>query len=88
LLLSWTTGANLDVKEALREYVRVADDFLHFVRRGERRGILNETVTHEEYGKWVSEEREAEFSKELARLWEVHVTPEDQDKPIPHLVEL
>ncbi|KAL7934648.1 platelet-activating factor acetylhydrolase, isoform II domain-containing protein [Trichoderma chlorosporum] len=32
LLLSWTTGATLNTKEALREYVRVADDFWHFLR--------------------------------------------------------
>ncbi|KAL5339837.1 platelet-activating factor acetylhydrolase, isoform II-domain-containing protein [Aspergillus crustosus] len=88
LLLSWTTGTNLNVKEALRKYVRVADDFSYFVSKGERRGILGEKVTHAEYGVWVSEEREKEVSKEVARLWEVHVTPEEQDKPIEHLVEL
>ncbi|TFB00774.1 Platelet-activating factor acetylhydrolase 2 [Trichoderma ghanense] len=32
LLLSWTTGSSLDTKEALKEYVRVADDFWHFLR--------------------------------------------------------
>ncbi|KAL3486762.1 platelet-activating factor acetylhydrolase, isoform II-domain-containing protein [Aspergillus germanicus] len=88
LLLSWTTGANLDVKEALREYVRVADDFAAFVRGGERKGVLNEKTTHHEYGVWVNEEREKEFPKEMARLWEVHVTPEDQDKPKEEPVEL
>ncbi|KAL4911465.1 hypothetical protein BDW74DRAFT_142944 [Aspergillus multicolor] len=88
LLLSWTTGTTLDVKEALREYVRVADDFSAFVRGGERKGILKEKTTHEEYGVWVSEGREKEFPKELARLWEVHVTPEDQDHPLEEPVEL
>ncbi|KAL4863538.1 hypothetical protein BDV12DRAFT_177390 [Aspergillus spectabilis] len=88
LLLSWTTGADLDVKEALREYVRVADDFSYFVRRGEKRGILREKTTHSEYGVWISEEREEEFPKELAKYWEVHVTPDEQDKPIEHDVEL
>lgn len=96
LLLSWTTGASLNVKEALGEYVRVTDDFWHFLRtthsanssltdgvvhRGETRGILAETVTHEEYGEWVSKERKAEFSKSLARLWQVHVSPvSDKDE--------
>lgn len=91
LLLSWTTGASLNVKEALGEYVRVTDDFWHFLRttrsanssltdnvvvhRGEMRGILAEKVTHEEYGQWVSKERKAEFPKSLARLWQVHVSP-------------
>ncbi|KAL6232687.1 hypothetical protein BDW75DRAFT_15838 [Aspergillus navahoensis] len=88
LLLSWTTGATLDVKEALREYVRVAQDFSLFVRDGERRGILKEKTTHPQYGVWVSEEREKEFPKDLARYWEVHVTPEDQEKPLEKPVEL
>ncbi|KAL3457002.1 platelet-activating factor acetylhydrolase, isoform II-domain-containing protein [Aspergillus heterothallicus] len=88
LLLSWTTGANLDVKEALREYVRVADDFSTFVRGGERKGILKQATTHHEYAVWVSEEREKEFPKEMARQWEVHVTPEDQARPLKEPVEL
>ncbi|PTB62643.1 PAF acetylhydrolase [Trichoderma citrinoviride] len=32
LLLSWTTGSSLNTKEAMKEYVRVADDFWHFLR--------------------------------------------------------
>ncbi|PWY71750.1 PAF acetylhydrolase [Aspergillus heteromorphus CBS 117.55] len=88
LLLSWTTGANLDTKEALREYVRVADDFSLFVRGGDERGILVQKTTHQLYGEWVSEEREEEFPRDLARLWEVHVTPEDQTRPMGRPVEL
>ncbi|UKZ81443.1 hypothetical protein TrVFT333_009215 [Trichoderma virens FT-333] len=100
LLLSWTTGAALNTREALREYVRVADDFWHFLRtsrganssraqlelvhRGEMRGVLAEKVTHEQYGSWVSQERKDEFPKDMARLWEVHVSPvsydDDDDK--------
>ncbi|PNP45176.1 hypothetical protein TGAMA5MH_03227 [Trichoderma gamsii] len=96
LLLSWTTGASLNVKEALGEYVRVTDDFWHFlrttrsanssltdgvVRRGEMKGILAEKVTHEEYDDWVSKERQAEFPKSLSRLWQVHVSPvSDKDE--------
>jgi platelet-activating factor acetylhydrolase len=76
LLLSWTTGANLDVNEALREYVHVADDFSRFVRGGKPAGVLAEPVTHLQYGEWVSEERKAEFPKEMAKLWEVHVVPD------------
>ncbi|KAL7793712.1 platelet-activating factor acetylhydrolase, isoform II domain-containing protein [Trichoderma ceciliae] len=95
LLLSWTTGAALNTKEALKEYVRVADDFWHFLRttryvnssrardglvqRGEMRGILAEKVTHDQFGTWISEERKEEFSKSLARLWEVHVSPVSND---------
>ncbi|KAH6604411.1 hypothetical protein Trco_007857 [Trichoderma cornu-damae] len=91
LLLGWATGATLNAKEALKEYVRVTDDFWHFLRttrgvnssyardkhvlRGEMRGILAEKVTHEQYGTWVSESRKGEVSESLAKLWEVHVSP-------------
>lgn len=75
LLLSWTTGATVDVKYGLREYVRVSLDFFDFVNGGEKKGVLGEPVTHEEYGKWVSEERKKEFPKEMAKFWEVHVSP-------------
>ncbi|RFU75098.1 hypothetical protein TARUN_7142 [Trichoderma arundinaceum] len=95
LLLSWTTGATLNTKEALKEYVRVTDDFWHFLRttrninssyaqhphveRGEMRGVLAEKVTHEQYGTWVSEKRKEEFPTAMARLWEVHVSPVSDD---------
>lgn len=82
LLLSWTTGASLDVKEALKEYVNAADEFLSFIDVGktEEGGLLSEKVTHEEYGKWVSEERKKEFPKTRAKLWEVHVSPDPKDQ--------
>lgn len=76
LLLSWTTGANLDVKGALKEYVLAADEFFDFVETGKPKGLLAEEVTHEEYGKWVSEERRKEFPKDMAKRWEIHVAPE------------
>ncbi|RAH76158.1 PAF acetylhydrolase [Aspergillus japonicus CBS 114.51] len=88
LLLSWTTGATLDVQEALREYVRVADDFFHYVRDGGERGILGEKATHHQYDEWVSEERRREFPRGLARLWQVHVTPVNQTRPMESPVEL
>lgn len=79
LLLSWTTGANMNTKEALEEYVRASMEFLDFVA-GEKKGeLLREDVTHEQYGEWVSEERKKEFPKDLARLWEIHVSPKDDE---------
>ena len=76
LLLRWTTGAGMNVRAALREYVSAADDFLGFVATGEvPEGLLSEKVTHEEYGQWISEERKREFPKALAKHWEIHVTP-------------
>lgn len=78
LLLSWTTGATLDVKQALGEYVRVSVEFLDFVAGKAKGELLSEEVTHEQYGEWVSEEREKEFPKDLAKLWEIHVSPHDE----------
>lgn len=75
LLLAWTTGASLDVREALEEYVRASAEFLDYLASGDRGTLLNEAPTHDEYGKWVSEERESEFPENLARLWEIHVSP-------------
>ncbi|KIE00705.1 PAF-acetylhydrolase family member, partial [Metarhizium majus ARSEF 297] len=76
LLLSWTTGATLNVREALSEYVRVSHDFIQSLRTAKvDDGILQEKVTHTEYNKWVSDERKASFPKDMARLWEIHVSP-------------
>ena len=81
LLLSWTTGAKLDVKQALEEYVNTSEEFLSFVDTGKTAadGLLAEKVTHEEYGEWVSEERKKEFPKTRAKLWEIHVSPDSKE---------
>ncbi|KAL6866480.1 hypothetical protein ACO1O0_002591 [Amphichorda felina] len=77
LLLRWTTGAGMDVKAALREYVGAANDFMTYVATGEvPGGLLSEKVTHEKYGEWISEDRKREFPKGLAKHWEIHVTPD------------
>lgn len=68
----------MNTKEALEEYVRVSEEFLNYVDGGKAEGLLAEEVTHEEYDVWVSEKRKKEFSKDLARLWQVHVTPRAQ----------
>jgi platelet-activating factor acetylhydrolase len=74
-LLSWTTGATIDVKEGLKEYVRIASDFFNHLEKGNATGVLAEAVTHRQYGEWVSEKREKEFPTDLAKYWEVHVSP-------------
>ncbi|KAI2617500.1 PAF acetylhydrolase [Hypoxylon sp. NC1633] len=48
-LLSWTTGARIDVYEGLRQYVHVTEDFLWFLGTGERRGLLREKAEFPEY---------------------------------------
>jgi platelet-activating factor acetylhydrolase len=63
------------VRKALGEYVQISVDFIEFLRDGTRGGVLNESVTHSAYNKWVSADRVKTFSKERAKYWEVHVTP-------------
>lgn len=75
LLLGWATAATADVEQALGQYVDVTLDFLQFLHNGQKKGVLAEEVTHEQYGEWISQEREREFPTEIAKWWEVHVTP-------------
>lgn len=79
LILGWATGATANVKEALGQYVNVTLDFLQFLHNGQKKGVLAEDVTHEQYGEWISKERKQEFPAEMAKWWEIHVTPK-QDK--------
>ncbi|KAI5371000.1 putative platelet-activating factor acetylhydrolase, alpha/Beta hydrolase [Septoria linicola] len=77
LLLSWTTGARIDVKEGLREYVKVSMEFLGFLRVGKRKGVLGVGVTHERYGEDTrSEVQKSRIEKGMMKYWEVHVAPE------------
>lgn len=83
LLLSWTTGATVDVKAGLKEYVKISVDFFNYLELGKATGVLDEKVTHEEYGKWVSEDRKKEFPKDLAKYWEIHVSPKGSTSQEP-----
>lgn len=76
LLLSWTTGATIDVKEGVNQYVKVSMDFFKYLRDHGKRGILNETVTHPTYDEDKrSKERKQEMSKEIGKYWQIHVAP-------------
>jgi platelet-activating factor acetylhydrolase len=76
LLLSWTTGATIDVKEGLREYVRVSMEFLQYLKDGTRDGVLDIGVTHESYGNDTRTDLQKEkMDKGVTKYWEVHVAP-------------
>lgn len=76
LLLSWTTGATIDVHEGLREYVRVSMEFLRYLKDGSRAGVLDVGVTHEQYGNDTrSDEQKERMEKDITKFWEVHVAP-------------
>ncbi|KAF2724036.1 hypothetical protein K431DRAFT_282303 [Polychaeton citri CBS 116435] len=71
LLLSWTTGATVDVKEGVLHYVRVSEHFMQFLRDEQRRGALAADVSHPEYGQethWLI--------PQVGNYWQVHVSPE------------
>ncbi|EME45377.1 hypothetical protein DOTSEDRAFT_170727 [Dothistroma septosporum NZE10] len=76
LLLSWTTGATINVHEGLREYVRVSMEFLRYLKDGTRTGMLDVGVTHEQYGNDTrTEEQRDNMKEDVMKYWEVHVAP-------------
>ncbi|KAI0008749.1 PAF acetylhydrolase [Xylariaceae sp. FL0662B] len=87
LLLSWTTGANIDVYEGLRQYVHLTEDFLWFLVEGEKRNLLKERAEFPEYdggkgfGIWKPGQGENEKDGgqwyDWRKYWQVHVSPID-----------
>lgn len=76
LLLSWTTGATIDVQEGVGQYVKVTDEFMQFLDDGHRKGVLAEEVTHPEYDNDIrSDARKARMSKGIEKYWQIHVAP-------------
>lgn len=78
LLLSFTTGATIDVKDGVMQYVKVTNEFFAFLDNGHRRGILKEEVTHPEYDHDIrSDKRKEEMSKHVVveKFWQIHVAP-------------
>ncbi|KIW00275.1 uncharacterized protein PV09_08165 [Verruconis gallopava] len=76
LLLSWTTGATIDVRQGVQEYVKTSVELYAWLKDGKRQGLLAEAVTHDAYEHWVNEERKNEFPAKYRKYWEVHVTPD------------
>lgn len=77
LLLSWTTGATISVREGLKEYVKVSMEFLQYLKDGTRKGVLDIGATHDSYGNDTrSEVQKEKMDKTITKYWEVHVAPE------------
>lgn len=70
-LLSWTTGATIDVKDGISQYVKVAQEFMQYLDDGHRRGILGEDVTHPTYNK----QERGDVPKSISKFWQIHVAP-------------
>lgn len=85
LLLSWTTGATINVRDGLREYVRVSMDFLQFLKNGTQSGVLDVGVTHEQYGNDTrTDEQKEKMEPGIGKYWEVHVAPPPSFAPDNH----
>ena len=89
-LLSFTTGATVDVYEGLRQYVHVVEDFLAFLAGGEVRGLMAEKAEFPEYdegavlgmgkpgqsgGKGMVEDLKKGEWTDWRRYWQIHVSP-------------
>ncbi|KAI0402343.1 PAF acetylhydrolase [Xylaria palmicola] len=84
-LLSWTTGAKINVHEGLRQYVHLSEDFLWFLKRREVRNLLAEKAEFPEYdagkgfGIWQpgqgDNEKEGGQWWDWRKYWQVHVSP-------------
>ncbi|KAI0878754.1 platelet-activating factor acetylhydrolase, isoform II-domain-containing protein [Hypoxylon argillaceum] len=85
-LLSWTTGAKIDVYEGLRQYIHLSEDFLYFLREGEKRNLLAEQAEFPEYdpgkgfGIWQPGQGDSEKERgqwgDWRKYWQVHVSPD------------
>ncbi|KAJ1335729.1 platelet-activating factor acetylhydrolase [Microdochium nivale] len=88
LLLSWTTGARIDVYEGLRQYVHVSEDFMWFLlgsaqengggesgSRGEKRGLLKEKAEYPEYDESAGFGKYHGQGEGWRKYWQVHVAP-------------
>lgn len=76
LLMSWTTGATIDVKEGVQQYVQTSLEFLEYLQTGSKTGILQELVSHPEYYQDIRDEkRRSAQHPDVERYWQIHVSP-------------
>lgn len=85
-LLSFTTGATIDVYQGLRQYVHVAEDFLAYLHDGKMRGLLAEQAEFPQYdpgtllGMWKPGHGDDAKAREQGEwwdwrsYWQVHVS--------------
>lgn len=76
VLMGWATGATIDGKEGVQQYVQTSLEFLEYMRTGSKTGILQETVSHPEYYQDIRDEkRREEQHPDVERYWQIHVSP-------------
>lgn len=74
LLLSWTTGATIDVKEGVREYFKASEELLRYQHHGKLSGLLAQPVSHPIYKD--PEGDKSALEEKYRRYWQVHVAPD------------
>lgn len=76
-LLSWTTGSTINAHEGVLQYVRIATDFLSYLKDGHRRGVMKEPVTHPEYDHDIRDEGRIKHMEEngIGKYWQIHACP-------------
>ncbi|KAL2842197.1 hypothetical protein BJY01DRAFT_216932 [Aspergillus pseudoustus] len=76
LLLGWATGATVEAREGVLQYVRRMQEFIDFVIAGERWGLLAKGVTHEAYREEVLVPWKKVYGpRDWRRDWQIHVAP-------------
>ena len=77
MLLSWTTGSTIEVKEGVKQYVRVSMEFLKFLETSVPEGVLSEPVMSRNYnhGHPWKEEGGKTIPEDVAKYWQIHVAP-------------
>lgn len=88
-LLSFTTGATINVYQGLRQYVHIAEDFLAYLADGKERGLLAEKGEFPQYdpgtllGMWKPGHGDAAKARaqgewfDWRSYWQVHVSAVD-----------
>ena len=73
MLLSWTTGSTIDVKDGVDVYVKVTEEFMQYQKLGKRTGLLALDVTHPDYDSAANGTQQ--MPEAYQRYWQIHVTP-------------
>jgi platelet-activating factor acetylhydrolase len=75
-IMKMVTGTTLESKVALREYIDVSVRFLEYLRRGEKKGVLESQVTSRR-GPLGNSEKRGKTKGHFGADWEVHVVPNE-----------
>ena len=75
LLLSWSTGSSIDVKDGVGQHVQRSAEFLEYLRTEKKGGILGEKVTHGEFDVLEKGREGRQAEREWEKYWQIHVAP-------------